>query len=394
MQKLWVFVLVWIVGCSLHSNAAVIRVEKDGSGDYTVIQDAVDAASDGDVIEIGPGRYDDYTTDPQWGDFRVWLDGDKSLTLRGAGNEQTIIGPETYGNDERDWGVYCYPGSVSIQLYDLRFENLDRSSVVLICDQAFMANCHFEMCNDSFQFIGEGPVYVESCDFINNNVSFPKGLHFTANVVDVSNVSVFGYRVGIKIDGQGTDVEVKNCLVDGMGVGRGGIFLDNVSGVISSCRFLDLTGSGVEVNRPVNVHLIDNIIEDVIGEGQNPGKGIHSYNGGNSLDARGNIISGCEVCFKLQSPSTQFSVTENHFFRADSSEALFVQTNPNWDFYELHVDFTNNYWGTIDPDEISQYIQDGHDFPESTLYIDFLPIANGPVSTDEATLGGIKAMFR
>ena len=40
-----------------NSQAATWTVEKDGSGDFTVIQDAVNAASGGDTILIGPGRY-------------------------------------------------------------------------------------------------------------------------------------------------------------------------------------------------------------------------------------------------------------------------------------------------------------------------------------------------
>ena len=62
-----------------------------------MIQEAVDAASDGDLIDIGPGRFDDYQTIwyqgvPGW-DSYVNIDG-KSLTLQGAGTDQTIIGPE------------------------------------------------------------------------------------------------------------------------------------------------------------------------------------------------------------------------------------------------------------------------------------------------------------
>lgn len=37
--------------------AATLRVEQDGSGDYSAIQDAIDAAAFGDRIEVGPGEY-------------------------------------------------------------------------------------------------------------------------------------------------------------------------------------------------------------------------------------------------------------------------------------------------------------------------------------------------
>ena len=49
MRKL---AIIGILGCLLFSSVegAVLRVEKDGTGDYTVIQDAVDAAEDGDTF--------------------------------------------------------------------------------------------------------------------------------------------------------------------------------------------------------------------------------------------------------------------------------------------------------------------------------------------------------
>ena len=63
------------------------RVERDGSGDFTVIQDAVDAAGSGDVIEIGPGRFDEFAQydngGPTW-DIYIFIVG-KDLTFIGAG---------------------------------------------------------------------------------------------------------------------------------------------------------------------------------------------------------------------------------------------------------------------------------------------------------------------
>lgn len=37
--------------------AATLTVKQDGSGDYTVIQSALDAASPGDTVLVYPGRY-------------------------------------------------------------------------------------------------------------------------------------------------------------------------------------------------------------------------------------------------------------------------------------------------------------------------------------------------
>ena len=92
-----------LVFLSLGATAAAGRtwtVRKDGTGDFQVIQDAVDASSDGDLIDIGPGRFDDYQTvyhngTPIW-DVYVLIEG-KNLTLDGAGSNQTIIGPADQG---------------------------------------------------------------------------------------------------------------------------------------------------------------------------------------------------------------------------------------------------------------------------------------------------------
>ena len=88
---------VIVLGLALATSAysATWYVEKDGSGDFEVIQDAVDVAAPGDVIMVGPGRYEE---------FQVYFDGNSDwhiyvlvetddLTIIGSGPESTIIGP-------------------------------------------------------------------------------------------------------------------------------------------------------------------------------------------------------------------------------------------------------------------------------------------------------------
>ena len=48
---------------ALGSSAATWHVAKDGSGDFMVIQDAIDAASPGDTVWIHAGRYEELTED-------------------------------------------------------------------------------------------------------------------------------------------------------------------------------------------------------------------------------------------------------------------------------------------------------------------------------------------
>ncbi|MFO7614766.1 MAG: DUF1565 domain-containing protein [Bacteroidales bacterium] len=44
--------MIWI-----HCHGTIITVKQDGTGDFSLIQDAIDAASDGDTVLVWPGRY-------------------------------------------------------------------------------------------------------------------------------------------------------------------------------------------------------------------------------------------------------------------------------------------------------------------------------------------------
>lgn len=70
---------------STPSLASTITVAPDGTGDYTTLQDAIDAASNGDVILVAPGTYTGE------GESVIDFDG-KSITLRSEqGPAQTVI---------------------------------------------------------------------------------------------------------------------------------------------------------------------------------------------------------------------------------------------------------------------------------------------------------------
>ena len=77
------------------------RIEQDGTGEFTTIQPAVDAAVSGDTILIGPGHYQDmHYIQPQGDSYFtqvvVYSPPDKSLTYVGAGADQVTIGPDVY----------------------------------------------------------------------------------------------------------------------------------------------------------------------------------------------------------------------------------------------------------------------------------------------------------
>ncbi|MFC1704663.1 hypothetical protein ACFL1E_07815, partial [Candidatus Omnitrophota bacterium] len=58
-KNVFVFTLLFVLSLYLtHADAATLNVP---SGSYPTIQSAIDAAFDGDVIEVSPGTYESIT---------------------------------------------------------------------------------------------------------------------------------------------------------------------------------------------------------------------------------------------------------------------------------------------------------------------------------------------
>lgn len=371
---------------------AVLYVEKDGTGDFTIIQDAIDAAGDGDVIQIGPGRFNDYINDAPWGNFRAWVHGDKSLTFIGAGSGETIIGPEVYGGVNQDWGIYCSPGSENIRVEGIRFENLDRMAVTSYADYFEMEDCVFDTCRISCAPFGGQSATIDNCQFF-NCLDIYTIICRTPSVF-ISNILVQNCFGGVQCEnGFTNDIFITDSIFDGGGVGWGGVLFTNVGGSIVNCRFSNLTASGVGFDYAKTVYLYDNLFEGIRSPNDYLGHAI-SMNRGDGCFASNNVISSSDVGVYILRPFDEFSFNNNHIFQGEEETDLFVRTNNDWSYWEEHLDFSNNYWGTTDPEEISQGIFDGYDSEDVTMYVDFLPLADGPVSTESKSFDGVKALYR
>ena len=394
-MKTWALFILCIcfVFLSPSADGAVLSVEKDGTGDFTIIQDAIDAAGDGDTIQIGAGRFNDYIYEAPWGNFRAWVHGDKSLTFIGAGTDQTIIGPEVYGDVNQDWGIFCDPGSENIRIEEIRFENLDRMAVVSSAEFFEIENCIFETCRVSCAPVGGQSATIQNCDFYNGRDSF--SIQCSTPHALISNILVQNCMGGVSCqNGFTNDTLITDSIFDGDGVSwSAGIGFFNVGGSIVNCRFSNLTVAGVSLDNAKTVYLTDNIFENIRRTNEWLGQAI-DLNVGESFFASGNIISSSDVGVYILRPFDQFTFNNNHIFRGDEATDLYVRTSDDWSFGDVHLDFTNNYWGTTDPEEISQWIFDGHDSDDVSIYVDFLPLADGPVHTESTTFDGLKAMFR
>ena len=54
----------------------------------------------------------------------------------------------------------------------------------------------------------------------------------------------------------------------------------------------------------------------------------------------------------------------------------------------IHLDFTNNDWGTTDSDTIASWIK------VCDYIVDYIPFVGQPVATEKETWDGVKSMFR
>jgi len=371
------------------SEARIWHVAKDGSGDFSVIQDAVDAADSGDEIQIGPGRYDDFITIHEGGslywDIHVRVVG-KSLSFIGSGVGQTIIGPEDASANEHDaYGISSIEGPSTISVSGISFENLNYRGIWLMYGHLEVDNCSFSNGYVGIRAMASEGAVVTNCHFENMEDISVVGTSPTSDflVEDCTFDTVYG---GVAFYwGNTLDCHVRNCTMSGGGVGRVGVsFADGATGSVSNCYFTGFLNYGVAFTNSGVVACYDNIIE------QDEGWGI-TLNGAEFLDFHDNIVSSNAGCIHLQD-TTPMTFHNNHFFRGEG--AWFVRTNDYYPYGPYDVDMSGNWWGTTDLDELAEWTYDGNDNDLVWMYVIYEPLADGPVSTEATTWGGLKAMFR
>jgi hypothetical protein len=389
-----IIAVLGILAAGLGAGAAHGRtwtVEQDFSGDFWNIQNAVDAASDGDVIEIGPGRYQEYSTvfdDNGYAYAHRYVNiGVKSLTLIGSGIGVTIIGPE-------DPNFHPWPGLDVFIIYAYQNQGLTISGLTLdhspwkLISIDYATSFHASDCE--FRDAGFGVVgaysnggVVTQCRFENLSRDGITVFNPTTNfrVEDCTFTNVYG---PVRANWSPVQVDVINCEMNG---GRSGVgFADGSSGSVVSCAIRNFENYGIWLNGSGSVVIHDNTI------GQSTGWGM-SLGGANDAYIHDNAISSQSGgCVYLPYPCNGMVFVDNSLSRGSG---YFAKTN---DYYPvtppIYFHLENNYWGTTDADEIATYIIDGHDLPNVNMFVLFEPFLSGPVRTEQKTWSEVKGLFR
>ena len=366
------------------ARADTLRVEQNGSGDFTIIQEAVDAAAHGDTILIGPGHYQDtHDFDAPSGPIVqviVSWDDERELSFVGVDRDSVIIGPDEFSSP-RVYGI-VHPANGDALFQKLTFENC--YDCISTWEGGMVQDCQFTNVRSAIGVLGSG------------------NGEFQVLQSTIADMQDFGPGLAIwNID----KVSIRDCVFD-----NHDFYLDGVSSFeISNNTFNRRVGSVVASNgrfegntavSAFNRNLALAGGSDVVVEGcefsvypDSPlTANISVWEGGTHLELYRNVFNGGSyAAIEVLASPTVFG-EENHFLKGTSDFTIILQycSNP----FLGSVDLRNNYWGTDDPEQVAQWIYDGADDPDLAIEVQYLPFSAEPMPTESTTLGGFRSMFR
>ena len=304
--------------CVGDAHGRTWYVERDGSGDFVVIQDAVDAASDGDIIMIGPGRFDEYqTAGPIAYDVYVLI-RNKSLTFIGAGPEATIIGPADANHHPwpgRDVMIFKTFNFTSLVLRGLCLEHSPWKlvSCAVGSGRLEVENCIFREGGMGISGFFAGGGWVRNCafrDLTDEGVAvYDPTPNFEVSACTFQNV----YKP-VGVYWSPTRCDVFDCTMNG---GRTGVgFSDLAAGSVVGCEIRNFQNYGITCNDCGEQLVTDNIIEQTTGWGM-------ALAGAHDTVIRQNVISTeSGKCLYLSRPSDGMVFEQNHLLRGNGDYAL------------------------------------------------------------------------
>jgi hypothetical protein len=380
----WIALLVILVFPAL-APARTWNVRKDGSGDYTVIQDAVDHAAAGDTVRIGPGRFEEkrpFTSYPidtaeKW-TFDVFVAVTVSdLTIIGSGADQTIIGwPTTLGGGPDQPKVICaLSRNQRLVVEDLALENVFQGVYRSPRGSLTMRRCRTSGCESGVCTESDLYTTLESIRFEDLAI----GLSAFAPAQAVSVVDCVFAECRATFSGA-SQVVVTDCAFEGSVVGCQ--YASGSTGMIVNSTFTNhanfaivaLTGSVLELygNRVSggSGNLRARTVATVTGWGNSFGGGTLRTIDISGADVR---LHGCEIL-------------------NNGGLTVYLDTFQNPPVQTL--DLTDNYWGTSSADTIAQWIYDVNDNPSVYARVLYEPFRGQPVTTESTSWGDLKASFR
>lgn len=221
-MKLWGFVLAGLLLCS-SVFGDVLTVP----GDYTIIQDAIDAADPGDTVIVSPGFYQEH------------LNLDKGITVTSTdASDPNVVADTVIDGGGSDTVITCMSVDPNGVIAGFWIQNGDGGS----------SNGGGIWCEDS-------SLIIKNCILSSNETGyFGAGIYCTSGAPTIASCTFIG-NVGDGVAAYGggigcfqSDVTVANCMFSGNDAVRGGgiALYDCDAATITNCTFSkNLTKSGL-----------------------------------------------------------------------------------------------------------------------------------------------------
>ena len=387
MNRFSVVLSLIIIGACLSAVpgfGATWHVEQNGTGDFLEIQDAVNASAVGDTILIGPGNYNQ-AREIQIPQYPAPTDAFvnltvEGLTLIGVGPDEVIIGPSQYYTAlYGTLGICAAAVSQSWRVEGVTLRNLFTG--IYTYTHVEVIGCRFEENrNVGISLLNNDGALIEGSQF-NNNL-FNGIVNYNSNsgirIIDCD----FNYSLVYLRSAVGSFVE--RCAFSGGETrgGAGGLKFERASGTVSHCVFSGYVDYGLAGINVSNVD-VDSCNIQVLGTG------ISALTF-SRFSVSSSVIEG-EIAGVSIGGDGSMTVNNSHIL---SNAGYLVKCDNRGGIDPTRMDFESNYWGTANLDDIAAGIWDKNDASYLTTIIDYFPIATGPVSVEQKSVGDVKAMFR
>lgn len=223
---------------------------------FPTIQEAVSAASAGDVIYVAPGQYDETVTIA------------KSLTLIGTGGRgAAFIENDTVGGE----GMLVTANDVTVQNLGIAGESTADYSLRVAADRFRAYGCKIEGADAALVMLAAaGDVIFEDCEFawgVNGVLAEAGGLDASTQIVlkDCRFHNITTVHVS---DGTNSfaNIQIIDCVFDAAEDGTEPtdyLLLDaaTCSGVVTGCRFAILTNDTAKLTIGANIQWLANATE-------------------------------------------------------------------------------------------------------------------------------------
>jgi hypothetical protein len=353
-------------------------IDQDGEGNFATLLEGLAAAAAGDTILIGPGRFLERAEWPEHSSYKwqayapVTL---PDLTLIGAGQGLTILGPETpFHPDEKVVGIVGeeHVTGLTIEsltvanmpfglsLYgDLRLSNVEFQGITgiaaIIYDGEFvsLSDLRLRECEEGVEARGAQHIEIRRCRF---SGASRRSLYLVGRHVLVSETESSGAESALHV--YNSEVTIQRSRLTGV-------------------------GTAVGASRTASLVVVDSHLEG--------GDAALSVSWGDRVQVQRNaLLGGTGVVFLTGTSNVEFNGNE-----ILSTAGRTIYLNDIYDMYREKLNFRYNWWGTTDPDSIQAWIVDAdhpihENDPREEGYVEFLPLLQRSVPAQVRSVGSLK----